>query len=60
MYDSQAGTPLEGFAEFAAAAAAEGVLLTLVASTASTATSCRPKVLKVEECEPPLDPPGVR
>ena len=27
MYDSQAGTPLEGFAEFAAAAAAEGAVL---------------------------------
>lgn len=27
MYDSKAGTPLEGFAEFAAAAAAEGAVL---------------------------------
>lgn len=27
MYDSQAGTPLEGFAEFAPAAAAEGAVL---------------------------------
>jgi beta-glucosidase len=27
MFDSKAGTPLEGFAEFAAAAAAEGAVL---------------------------------